>query len=79
MCLKPVLRQPNFNKTFYLQMDMLVYSMGAILSQEGDNHPNQKPKHHPITFFSNTFTPIEQRYDLYEREFLGVLKALIHW
>jgi len=53
--------------------------VGAILSQEGDNHPNQKPKCHPITFFSSTFTPTEQCYDIYEREFLGVLKALMHW
>jgi len=79
MCSKPVLWQPDFDKTFYLQTDTSAYSVGAILSQEGDNHPNQKPKCHPIAFFSSTFSPIEQWYNIYEREFLGALKALIHW
>jgi hypothetical protein len=53
--------------------------MGAILSQEGENHPNQKPKHHPIAFFSATFMLTEQQYNIYEREFLGVIKSLEHW
>ena len=30
----------------------------------------------PIVYYSNTFTPAEWNYDIYEREFLGVLKAL---
>jgi len=37
MCTKPVLQQPNFNKIFYLQTNMLAYSMEAILSQEGES------------------------------------------
>jgi hypothetical protein len=45
---------------FYLQTDTLAYSMKAVLSQEGENHPNQKPKRYPIAFFSATFTPTEQ-------------------
>jgi hypothetical protein len=82
MCEKPVLQQPNFDKTFYLQTDASAYSMGAVLSQEGGSggtSPNSKPKRHPIAYFSSTFTPTEQNYDIYEREFLGVVKALEHW
>ena len=30
----------------------------------------------PITYYSNTFTSAVQNYNIYEREFLGVLKAL---
>ena len=30
----------------------------------------------PVTYYSSTFTPAEQNYVVYEREFLGVLKAL---
>jgi len=46
MCVKPVLQQPDFSKIFYLQTDALVYSVGAILSQEGgmSTLPNLKPK-----------------------------------
>jgi hypothetical protein len=81
ICEKLVLQQPDFTKTFYLQMDTSAYGVGAVLSQEGGtpNSPTQKPKHHPIAYFSATFTPTEQNYDVYEREFLGVVKSLNHW
>jgi hypothetical protein len=82
MCEKPVLQQPDFNKTFYLQTDASAYGVGAVLSQEGGlggTSPNSKPKRHPIAYFSCTFTPTEQNYDIYEREFLGVVKALENW
>ena len=36
MCKALVLIQPNFEKKFFLQVDALAYSMGAILSQEGE-------------------------------------------
>ncbi len=78
MCEKPVLRQPDFHKMFYLQTDASVYSVGAVLSQEGES-TNSKPKRHPVTYYLATFTPTEQRYDIYEREFLAVIKALENW
>ena len=60
MCEKPVLQQPNFNKTFCLQTDASAYGMGAILSQEGEaSLTHCKPKRHPITYYSATFTPTE--------------------
>ena len=33
----------------------------------------------PVTYYSNTFTLTEQNYNIYEQEFLGVLKALKHF
>ncbi len=83
MCAKPVLQQPDFEKMFYLQTNASAYRVGAILSQEGgtmtSNSPNSKPHRHPIAYYSNTFTPTEQNYDIYEQEFLGVVKVLEHW
>ncbi len=35
MVSKPVLQQPNFDKTFYLQTDTSKYRVGAVLSQDG--------------------------------------------
>ena len=32
-----------------------------------------------IAYFSATFTPTEENYNIYEKEFLVVLKALEHW
>ena len=33
----------------------------------------------PIAYFSGTFTPTEENYDIYEKEFLAILKALENW
>ena len=33
----------------------------------------------PVAYYSNTFMPTERNYDIYEQEFLGVLKALKHF
>ena len=83
MCTEPVLRQPDFNKRFYLQVDASLYSVGAVLSQEG-NHvtPTLAKQHktilHPIAYYSATFTQTERNYDIYERELLAVMKALAH-
>jgi hypothetical protein len=83
MCSKPVLHQPNFSKCFYIQTDASAYGMGAILSQEGDSQVDltkgTMPKLHPLAYYSCTFTPTQQKYDIYERELLAVFKALDHW
>ena len=83
MCTSPVLRQPNFDKKFYLQVDALMYSVGAILSQEGESLTPTLAKRktsvlHPIAYYSATFTPTEWNYDIYERELLAVMKALTY-
>jgi hypothetical protein len=63
MCCSPILTQLDFEKKFYLQTDASAYGVGTILSQQGRNppyaHRNLKPKHHPITYYSATFTPTE--------------------
>ena len=84
MCQAPVLQQLNFKKKFYLQTDASMYGVGAILSQEGDiTTPSlakfKKPVTHPVAFFSATFTPTEQNYNIYERELLAMMRALTHW
>ena len=54
--------------------------MSAILSQEGElNLRTKKPMLCPVTYYSNTFMLTEQNYDIYEQEFLGVLKAFKHF
>jgi RNase H-like domain found in reverse transcriptase len=79
---KPVLRQPDFTKPFFLLMDTSAYGMGAILLQEGgimDQSTNQKPRLHPVAYYSATFTETECNYDIYERELLAIIKAITHW
>ena len=80
MCCHPILRQPEYNKPFFLATDASAYGVGAVLSQEGELHPRtKKPTQHPIAYYSATFTPTERNYDIYERELLAILKVLEHW
>ena len=80
MCRRPILRQPEYKKPFFLATDASAYGVGAVLSQEGESHPRtKKPTQHPIAYYSATFTPTERNYDIYERELLAILKALEHW
>ena len=69
--------QLDYTKAFFLTMDASAYGMGTVLSQEGELNPKTwKPMLCPVAYYSSTFTPAEQNYDIYNREFLGVLKAL---
>jgi hypothetical protein len=80
MCAKPVLRQPDYDKTFTLSTDASGYGVGAVLAQEGLPNPRtDKPRMHPVAYYSSTFTPTERNYDVYERELLAVVKALKNW
>ena len=80
MCVKLILRQPNYMKAFFLATDASAYSVGAVLSQEGELNPRtKKPMLCTVAYYSNTFTPTERNYNIYEQEFLGVLKALKHF
>ena len=36
MVSKPILQQPDFDKTFYLQTDASKYGVGVVLSQDGN-------------------------------------------
>jgi RNase H-like domain found in reverse transcriptase/Integrase zinc binding domain len=79
MCQQPVLKQPNFTKPFAIFTDALAYGVGAILSQEGGPNAQNHTKHHPIAYYSATFTETERNYDVYNRELLAIMKAITHW
>ena len=80
MCSQHVLKQPDYDKPFFLAMDTSAYSVGAVLSQEGDfNLQTKKFVQQPIAYYSATFTSTEQNYDIYEWELLAMIKALEHW
>ncbi len=65
-------------------MDASNHSIGAILSQEGEEDVNlalskgTMPKLHPIAYYLATFTPTQQKYDIYKKELLAVVKVLKH-
>ena len=60
MCQKPILRQPDYTKPFFLATDASSYSVGAVLSQEGETNPRTKKiMRHPIAYYLAMFTPTE--------------------
>jgi RNase H-like domain found in reverse transcriptase/Reverse transcriptase (RNA-dependent DNA polymerase) len=59
MCQQPVLKQPDFTKPFAVFTDASAYGVGAILSQEGGPNAQNHTKHHPIAYYSATFTETE--------------------
>jgi RNase H-like domain found in reverse transcriptase len=79
---KPVLRQPDFMKPFFLLTDTSAYGVGAILSEEGgptNLTGNRKPRLHPVAYYLATFTKTEHNYDIYKRELLVIMKAITYW
>jgi hypothetical protein len=67
MTAKPILKQPDFTKKFYVHTNASAYGMGAILLQEGESMViSSKPKLHPVAYYSATFTPTERNYNIYE-------------
>jgi hypothetical protein len=75
MCNRPVLMNPDPSKMFYLQTDALTTGAGAVLTQEVKG----TKKHKPIAYFSCTFLLAETNYDIYEKEFLAVIKSIKNW
>jgi len=60
---------------FYLQTDTSAIGAGAILTQEAKGTKKWKP----IAYFSCTFSPAKANYDIYEKEFLAVIKSIENW
>ena len=78
---KPVLVSPDQNEQFILEVDASQYVTGVILYQADKNMKDRKGKPilHPCGYHSQTFSAMEQRYPIYDREFLAVIWGLKHW
>ena len=66
----PLLRNPDFEKHFYLQTDASGIGLGTVLSQgEGDDE-------HPVAYWSRKLLPRETRYSAVEKECLAVVEGI---
>ena len=70
----PVLAFPDFSKDFVLETDACGVGLGAILSQEGDDHLL-----HPIAYGIRVLTPAERNYAVTELETLAVVWGIKHY
>ena len=72
---EPVLMMPDQTQPFQIELDASKYASGAVLTQTDSNGDR-----HPVAFMSKkTFTDMERRYEIYNRELLGIIRALREW
>ena len=71
---KPVLHLPDLSAPFAIATDASKYASGAILLQTDSNGD-----WHPCSYLSQSFSPAEWNYDIYDRELLAVIRALKSW
>ena len=74
VAMNPVLRQPNYDKPFFLEVDASQYATGAILSQK-----DKQGKMRAVGSISRSFTPAERNYDIHDRELLAIIHGLRVW
>jgi hypothetical protein len=71
---KPVLVVPNPAEPFYVESDASKWATGAVLRQRDTNGDLK-----PCGYISHSFTPTERNYAIYDRELLGIIRALETW
>ena len=70
----PVLLIPNVTHPFTIMTNASLLTARAVLMQTDGNGD-----HYPCAYFSKTFAPAKQNYDIYDRELLAVILALDEW
>jgi RNase H-like domain found in reverse transcriptase/Reverse transcriptase (RNA-dependent DNA polymerase) len=71
---EPVLLMPNQSKPFQIESDASKVATGAVLTQLDSNSDR-----HPVAFLSKTFSDTERKYEIYDWELLGIIRALKQW
>ena len=71
---QPVLCIPDLSSPFTIATDASKYTSGTILLQTDLNGD-----WHPCSYLSQSFSPAEQNYDIYDWELLAVIHALKTW
>ena len=69
----PIMKTPNFNQPFILELDACEYGLGAVLTQEYDGEK------YVIAYASRTLSTAERKYGATEREALAIVWATKHF
>ncbi|KAL0192333.1 hypothetical protein M9458_010629, partial [Cirrhinus mrigala] len=71
----PLLRHPDPERPFEVEVDASTIDVGAVLSQAAGDSSLL----HPCAYFSKKLSPAEQNYDVGNRELLSIKLALEEW
>ena len=71
---QPILSLPDLNKPFAIATDTSKDASGGILLQADSNG-----EWHPCSYLSQSFSPAERNYNIYDRELLVVIWGLKTW
>ena len=71
----PVLISPDPAKPFHIEADSSDFATGTVLSQIS----SEDEKWHPVTFLSKSLSPVEQNYEIHNKEMLAIIRALQEW
>ena len=72
LTLTPLIKNPDFTRTFILQTDALGVGIGAVLGQGEDND-------HPIAYFIRKLIPRERAVSTVEKECLVIVLSVKHF
>ena len=70
-----ILALPNNSKPYWVEADSSNFTTGAVLSQKS----LEDDKWHPVVFLSKSLSPIEQNYEIHNKEILAIVRALEEW
>jgi hypothetical protein len=70
----PVIKHPNPDKPFEVEIDASAYATGAALIQRDDEGGRVEVGYH-----SEALNKTERNYDVYDREFLALIRAFRFW
>ena len=72
----PIIVEPDQDHQFELEVDASQFAIGTILWQRDPTNPK---KLWACGYYSTTLSPVEQNYKVFDRELLGIIRALRHW
>ena len=70
----PVLLMPDKTKPFIIESDASKFATGAVLRQADANGDI-----HPCAYLSKSLDATQRNYEIYDRELLGIVRALKEW
>ena len=71
----PILALLDNSRPYWVEADSSDFTTGAVLSQQN----LEDGKWHPVAFLSKSLSPVEQNYEIHNKEMLAIVRALEEW